>query len=378
MTLSFVLLVVSGLMIKSVVGAATIKFPFDTDVLMARVSLDERSYPTDPQVRQMIDRVRDRVAAVPAIRKVGVSTDPPDGGGTWPVTIEGDPPVDDARRPRTRRIEISPEFFDVLKVPVLQGRSLTSADREGGAFVAIVSADFAKKYFPKGDAIGRRIQIGSNSDRPWRTIVGIVPKLSVMSQLEDTTETVFLPLAQGNSRDLYFFAARSDSTADVALPVRRAVAALDPNLAVFSVSSLQAQFDQRAWPYRVFGSLFMTFGLAALVMAAAGLYGVMSFGVRRRTQEIGVRMALGAGRRNIIRMVLRQGLWQVAIGVVVGVGLGGLLGSSMRLLLFQVGAWDPQVFGATIVVLSSTGIVASLVPALRAAAVDPLKALRHE
>jgi predicted permease len=346
--------------------------------MLARLNLDERSYTTDAQVRQTIDRLREQLAAVPGVRNVAVSTDPPDSGFPSPLTIEGDPPVDDAKRPRARRMEVSAEFFDVLNVRVQQGRAFTAADRDGSALVAIVSDDLARKYFPKGDALGRRVQLGLDTNRPWRTIIGVVPSLSVMSQLEDTTETVFLPFAQGNSREMFFMAATSGPVADLGLSMRRAAATLDPNLAFFNVNTLKAQFDQRAWPYRVFGSLFMTFGFAALVMAAAGLYGVMSFGVRRRTQEIGVRMALGAGRQNIIRMVVRQGLWQVAIGVAIGFGLGGLLGSSMRLLLFQVGAWDPIVFGGTIAVLSSTGLVASLVPALRAAAVDPIKALRHE
>lgn len=121
----------------------------------------------------------------------------------------------------------------------------------------------------------------------------------------------------------------------------------------------------------------MTFGLAALLMSAAGLYGAMSFGVRRRTQEIGVRMALGADRARITRMVVRQGLWQVGLGMALGFGLGGLLGGSLRLLLFQVTPWDPIVFGSTITVLASAGVLASYVPALRAASVDPLRALRH-
>jgi predicted permease len=378
MTLSFVLLVVSGLMIKSVVATSTIRFPFDTGVTTARVMIDERSYPSDVQVSQTVERLRDRMAAAPGMKNVAVSTDPPDGGGPVALTVQGEPPVDDAKRPRVRRVNISPEFFDVLNVRVEQGRSFQPSDREGGLLVTVVSADLARKFFPNGDAIGRRIQLGLEADRPWRTVVGIVPSLNVTTALEDTTDTAFVPIAQSRSRDVFLFASASGATADLGQTMRRAARDVDPNLPLYNVDTLKAQYDQRSWPYRVFGALFMTFGLAALVMAAAGLYGVIAFGVRRRTQEIGVRMALGAGRPAIIQMILRQAVWQIVIGVGVGFGLGGLLGSSLKLLLFQVSAWDPLVFGGTILVLAGTALVASLIPALRAASIDPLKALRTE
>jgi putative ABC transport system permease protein len=189
---------------------------------------------------------------------------------------------------------------------------------------------------------------------------------------------VLVPIAQSAPRDLFFYVASGAPPATAGPAVRRAVTDLDPNLPIFDIKTLQAQYDLSNWPVRVFGGLFMTFGFAALLMAAAGLYGVMSFAVRRRTQEIGVRMALGADRRRIIRMVVRQGVWQVGVGVALGFGLGGLLGAQMNALLFRVAPWDPIVFGVTIAVLSTAGLLASIIPALRAASVDPLVALRHD
>jgi ABC-type antimicrobial peptide transport system permease subunit len=160
--------------------------------------------------------------------------------------------------------------------------------------------------------------------------------------------------------------------------LRRAAMEVDPNLPLFDLTTLDAMYAERTWPFRVFGSLFMTFGFAALLLSAAGLYGVMSFAVRRRTQEIGVRMALGADRRRITRMVVRQGLWQVGIGIALGLGLGWYLGSSLQILLYDTKPLDPLVFGTTIAVLGGAGLLASYVPALRAASVDPLRALRHD
>jgi predicted permease len=383
MTLSFVLLVVSGLMIKSVVAKTTVAYPFATDVLVARSNLNEKDYADDAQLRQRTDELRARIAAAPGIRGVAIADGVPDGGGTYRLTIEGQPaPANDSARPLVRRVDVSPEFFDVLHIRVRDGRAFSQSDGPDGLRVGVASEDFVRKFFPKGGALGKRIQIGTQPkggpDGDWITIVGTVPSVAVAPQPGDTTEMVFLPLAQHVSRDLTIFA---DAGANATLggpAVRKAVMEVDPNLPVFNINTLQGQYDQNNWPFRVFGGLFMTFGMASLLMAGAGLYGVMSFAVRRRTQEIGVRMALGASRAGIIAMVVKQGVWQVALGMAVGAGIAGWLGGLLKLLLFQVQPWDLTVFACTIGVLSSAGLLACVVPARRAASVDPLVALRHD
>jgi predicted permease len=378
MTLSFVLLVVSGLMIKSILSAATVTFPYDTRVMVARIAIPERDYKSTDQALQLFDRIRDRLAVVPGVRSVAVSTSAPDGGGLQPLTVEGGPPAArDAKPPSVRSFEVSNGFLDTLGVKLVEGRVFNETDRQSTVPVAMVTQDLVGRYFPRGNALGRRIQVGK--DRPWRTIVGIVPSIGVALQNGDgyIPHLVLTPLSQSEARDVMFLvSAASSATGGPAL--RRAVMEIDPNLPVFGLETLDAMYAQRTWPFRVFGGLFMTFGLAALLMAAAGLYGVMSFAVRRRTQEIGVRMALGADRRRITRMVVGQGLWQVGLGTTVGLGLGWLLGSSLEPLLFRVKPWDPVVFGATMGVLGVAGLLASYIPALRAASVDPIRALRHD
>ena len=379
MTLSFVLLVVSGLMIKSVIATSTVAYPFATDRLMARMNLNERDFPEDAQLREIADRVRRQLASTPGVAGVAMASSLPDRGGSYVLRIEGQAlPADESQWPSTRRLQVTPEFFDVLNVRVTEGRDLRESDREGALPVAVASEDFVRKFFPKGAAIGKRIQTGRDATTPWWTIVGVVPSLAVAPQPGDSTETVFVPYAQAPSRDVTFLVAARGDPAAAGVTVRRAVVEVDPNLPLFEISTLQGRYDQSSWPFRVFGSLFMTFGLSALLMAAAGLYGVMSFAVRRRTEEIGVRMALGADRRRITTMVVTQGIWQVGIGIALGFGAGGYLATLLKLLLFQVRPWDPIVFGCTIAVLSAAGLLASLVPALRAASVDPLVALRRD
>jgi predicted permease len=380
MTLSFVLLVVSGLMVKSVVNSTTVTYPFETNVLVASVNVPDAEYKSFEQAHEVMDRMRNRLARVPGVTNVAIATGVPDiGGGAYAVALEGEAPVaEGARRPTVRLVDISPEYFDVLKVQIREGRTVTPEDRQGTGRVALVNDAFVKKFFPKGDALGKRLKTGPPNQQELRTIVGIVPDLVVARQPGDISEVVYSPFSQNDARFASFFMSSAVPAGTLSLPLRRAGMEVDPNLALFNINVLRDGLDQRYWPFRVFGGLFMTFGFAALVMAAAGLYGVMSFAVRRRTQEIGVRMALGADRARITKMVVRQGLWQVGLGMVLGFAGGGFLGGALTPLLLNVQPWDPLVFAGTIAVLGTAGLLASYIPAMRAASVDPLRALRQD
>jgi hypothetical protein len=277
----------------------------------------------------------------------------------------------------------SPEFFQVMGITARRGRLLDSRDLADQEKVAVVTADFAEKFFPNGEAIGHRLQLQlrDSADNPWWTIVGIVPKLTMTAQggNQGVTELVILPMTQLNSRNVLILAApTAGDPAALAAPVRKALAAINPDMPLFEADTVAGIYRQQTWPFRVFGSLFMSFGFSALLMAAAGLYGVMAFSVRRRTQEIGVRMALGADKGNILRMVLRQGTILVSAGVLLGIGVGGWLGGQMQALLFGVQPWDLTVFGLTTLVLGGAGLLSSFLPARRAASVDPLAALRND
>jgi putative ABC transport system permease protein len=241
--------------------------------------------------------------------------------------------------------------------------------------VAVVDEAFVARHLPDGSPIGRRVRFG-NETADWLTVVGVVPTLS--TRADRPPESVYTAMMQAPVSAPLILAWTAGEPLALTPAIRSAVLDVNDQSPVGRPNSLAGELWQQGWPFRVFGGLFLTFGFAALVLAAAGLYGVMSFSVRRRTQEIGVRMALGADRRSVLKMVLWQGLWWVGLGVVVGLVPGWYVGTLMGALLANVDAADPLVLGLTAGTLTTAGLLASLAPALRAASVDPLTALRRD
>jgi putative ABC transport system permease protein len=376
--LSCCLLIVSGLMIKGVVIIARVQYPFaTTDVFTASVEYDTQRYPTEADQVRLADRLEERLAGVPGVRRVALSGGVPTPGGGTPFSIAGRTYVSDNDHPKARLLSGTVGFFDVLRVKIVRGRAFGPGDTLTAPRVAIVGEDFARKFFPGEDPLGQRIQLGLATAAPWLTIVGVVPSLAVTGTPTDVTEYVYRPTSQA-PRGLNIIASAAGDPRALTASIRRAAAEVDQDVAVFNSNSLDASLAQAGWAFKVFGTLFMSFGFGALVLASAGLYGVMAFSVRTRTQEIGVRMALGADRGRVLRMVLWQGMWRVLLGVALGLAPAWQLGILMKALLFQVSPTDPMVFGTTIGVLIAAGFAASTVPALRAASVDPLVALRHD
>ena len=380
MTFSFGLLVVSGLMMKGVIAIGAIEYAFPVDrIFVGRMSFGSDRFADITQVEQLVERIKTRGRSVAGVRAFTVADDVPGRGGGWTYTIEGRPRVE-KDGPQARRLAVSPEFFELTGTLAQRGRLIKDSDAKGGEMVALVSTALVKTQFPSTEPIGQRLTFdtGNNTIKTY-TIVGVVPDLAVMTgRPGETADTIYVPLAQAMSRGVFVIARGDGAATSLIAPVRAAIAEIDETLPLARPSSLRTMFDSQTWQYRVFGGLFMTFGFASLLLAAAGLYGVMSFAVRRRTQEIGVRMALGADRRRIVRMIVRQGLIQVTVGTVLGVGLGWLIAGNLSAILYNVSPTDPLVYGLAIMVLGMTGLTASLVPAMRASKVDPLSALRAE
>ena len=193
---------------------------------------------------------------------------------------------------------------------------------------------------------------------------------------ESMLQHVYFPLSQRPNATMNVLLRTAGDPLALSGRVRQAVSEIDRNLPIYNVNTIQKTIDDNTWGWRIFGTLFSVFGVAALFLATVGLYGVMAFSVSRRTQEIGVRMAVGAGAADVLRMVLRQGAWQVGLGIVVGLGVAVALSNAMRLLFFQVSPFDSLTFVAVGVLLLVTGLAAAFVPARRAARVDPMAALR--
>jgi predicted permease len=365
-------------MIRSVVEVGSVTFAHATDdVLLARTVLQADEYPDEASWRQTVDRLMERLRGVPGIRQASVASNEPGAGGLYYLTKDGQTFERPEDQPTVRRISATPEYFAALRLGATTGRVLGATDIAGTQPVTVITQDMADRYFPGENPLGQRIRLGRNPDWPWWTIVGVVPRLASASGTDSTTDTAFVPYAQAPTSALVILVA-ADEPLTVAPLIREVARAVDQDLPLFDVNNFATMLARRSWPFRVFGTLFMAFGGAALLMAAVGLYGVLSFGVKLRTQEIGVRIALGAGRRQVIGMIVRQGMLVVCIGLAIGLVLGVLAGPLMAALFFNVTATDPLVFGVTTTLLLATGLVASIVPARRAASVDPLVALRDE
>jgi predicted permease len=381
--LSVGLLVGAGLMIKSVANLNNIEYGFDTEeIFTARMGLFESEYP-DRESRQIFfNEALRRLDGLAGVETATLATSLPGvwSGGTW-FAVEGQSYDRDQDYPGANWVAITPDYFSTFSVDVVRGRAFTTADGADGMQVAIVNESFADRYFEGEDALGRRIRQGrSDSVEPWLTIVGIVPDMYLegVEDQEDDPEGMYVPLAQADVSFLYMALRAGGSPMTLANPARDAVASVDRDVPLYWVQSLQSAIDETTWYFRVFGTLFMIFGIVALFLASVGLYGVMSAAVSNRTMEMGIRMALGAKARDVRRLVLRQGMIQIAIGVVLGLALAGLLARGLEILLYRVEAWDPMTFISISLVLTAVGLLASYIPALRATRVEPIAALRYE
>jgi putative ABC transport system permease protein len=377
---SCVLLVVSGLMIRTIVSSSRMEFPFATrDVFFGQTRLDERPFPETTDIVRAVERLSTELERLPGVRRAAIASSIPGSAGTPSFIVDGAPETPADARPRAGRILATPGYFEVLGAQIRSGRLFTAVDAAGGEPVAVVDEAFATRYLTPGGALGRRIRFGDEKS-PWLTVIGVVNTLVPdTGDPERVVETVYLPFVQAPDRGFVLLARTTGDPVALGPGVRALVARDFQDTPVANVNSLAGDLWKRGWAVRLFGGLFLLFGGAALLLAAAGLYGVMAFTVRRRTQEIGVRMALGATRPSVLRLVVWQGLWRVMLGIVLGLAPGAFLGGLMEGLIGDnISPADPLVHALTAATLLTSGVLASLVPAVRAASVDPLLALRHD
>lgn len=372
------LLVASGLAIQSIINLRTTDFGFPAhEIFTTRMGLFDTTYPDAATKGRFYRDLRERVSAIPGVMGVTLATDlPATGAGGTTFALPGQTYTREEDYPSSARVSISPGFFDTFTRPIVRGRDFTDADTAESPRVVIINESFARKYFANTDPLGRTLTLGRASDSPVVTIVGIAPDVYLGDILQREPEGLYVPLAQEPAR---FVSLAVRGPADVMAlsdQVRQAVAAVDPDLPIYWVRTLETWVAEDNWHFSVFGGLFSVFGVAALFLATVGLYGVMSFSVSRRTQEIGVRMALGADRGRVLRLVLSQGAWQIGLGLVFGTALALGLSQLLTVMFFGVEPFDPLVFGVVITTLVVVAVLACLIPARRAMKVSPLTALR--
>ena len=285
-------------------------------------------------------------------------------------------PVDD---PCVERFPITPDSFRVLGIPLLSGRLFTDADTATSPRVLLVSASTAKAVWGAADPIGAQVRIGNSPDAAWRTVVGVVADVRIGDLATPIVPVMYNPESQITSAYLTAIVKSShDDPAGLAAPVREVLRELNPTVPVYGVGSLSSLVDQ-ASAQRVFVTrLLAVFALVALLLAAIGLYGVVSYGVGQRAREIGVRVALGAQRRDVVRLVLSSGLQLVGIGVAAGLAAAAAATRFLGALIFGVSPIDPPTFAAAALVLTSVALCAHWVPVRRALRIDPASALRAE
>ncbi|HJU89455.1 MAG TPA: ABC transporter permease [Gemmatimonadaceae bacterium] len=379
--LSCGLLVAAGLMIKSVTKLRTIEFGIRTDnIFTARLGFPAGYSDTTAQ-RRFFESLQQRLSELPGVEAASLTSGLPainlDGTN---FAVEGQTYARDNDYPETRTINVSPEFFETFELPVREGRGIEARDRAESQPVVVVNQEFVKQHFKGESPLGRRIRFGTaESKQPWMTIVGVVPNTHSGDNEEPRPPIAYASLSQNHSNFVSIAVRPSRGDAMSFAPaVRQAVASLDQDIPLYWVYSMKEAVSRPQWFYRVFGTMFMIFGAIALFLAGIGLYAVMAFSVSRRTRELGIRMALGAQGRDVVRLVMRQGAWQLGIGMVVGLLMAVGVSQLLTIVLFETPPRDVTVFASVVVVLILAGFAACFIPARRATAVDPLEALRQE
>jgi len=396
-----VLLIGAMLQLRSIVNQQNIDYGYDTGGLIAaRMGLMDGDYPTSEARHQFYDRLLERMRNNPAYEAVALTNRfRMVFSGSAPVEIDGRSYAQDRDRQLANFEQATGSLFDVTAQRLLEGRTFTDQDLDSREPVAIVNAAFATKHFGNASALGHRIRTtrpDGGQAGPWRTIVGVVSTVRMLGPFNNPgvdESGFYVPFFASPVGPAALTPAASQFATVVVRPrggqieglaqaLRSDVSAVDPNLPLYFVGTPKSQIESLVSQNSVIATMFTIFGFVAMLLAAVGIYGVLSFAVNQRRQEFGVRMALGADRRRILGMVLRQSTWQVGIGTVVGLGLAYavalLAGPAIQNVLFDTNTSDPAIYTLVLGLVVGVSLVATVVPARRATRVDPIIALRAE
>ena len=382
LAVALVLLVGAGLMLKSVARLVSVDPGFNSErVLTAQFSLIGEAYREDPAVYGFIERVVTQVRALPGVEAAAAAGQVPMGGNgdRYGFHIEGMQPANPAEAPSPERYSVTPDYFRVMQIPLLRGRLFTEADTTTAAPVIVISDTAARTLFRGHDPIGRRVRVGGPTGTPWRTIVGVVGDVRHTDLAENVWPQMYLP--QSQMTDSFLVLAIRTSTSDpasLASSVRSILKEADPTVPLYDVATMDDLLKKSVARRRFVMLLLVGFAALSLLLAGVGLYGVISYTVAQRTREVGLRIALGAGRGDILRLVLGSGAITVIAGVAAGLGASLLVMRFIQGQLFEVEPLDPAAIGGAVMILGLVATAAHLLPVRRALRVDPTTALRQD
>jgi putative ABC transport system permease protein len=378
-SLTIVLLTGAGLLIKSFVRLQQTPLGFQPErLLTARMTLPASTYSTTAQRLSFADRLLEEIRKQPGMQEAALTSSLPFAAGnmSFAILMNGQEEVRPGMPTASFR-SISPDYFRVMAIPLIKGREFSGVDHERAPMVAVINETMAKRYWPNANPIGQRIKETSN-ESAWREIVGIVGSVRHKARGEEPRPEMFVPWSQVPAGALNLAVRTQIEPASFGTALRHAVTSADANLPLFEVQTMEERLFESVAQPRFRTTLLGVFAALALVMAVIGLYAVLTVSVAQRTHELGVRVALGAQRRDVIGLVLRQGMKLVGLGV--GIGLAGAwaLTRVLTTLLYDVKATDPLTFMVAPALLVTVALMACWLPARKAAGVDPITTLRYE
>jgi len=379
MALALMLLAGAGLLVRSLVSIQEIDPGFNAkNLLTAFVMLPPSKYPEPRRQAAFFREVVDRIASIPGVESAaGADSAPMLSNDAGPVSIEGHEPRPGEMEIHAERPKITPDYFRAMGIRLVRGRIFTWADNENTPQVAMINEAAARQYWPNEDAMGKRVRL-DDGGTAWRQVIGVVGDVRQDGLAKAARPEVYAPLPQSPVPFMVLAVRTRVAPESLVGAVRHAVKAVDKDQPLFQIQTMQQVVDDSVAGRRFQTSLLAAFAAVALGLAAIGIYGLMSYSVSQRTHEIGIRMALGAKRAEILRLVVGHGMLLAMVGVAVGIGGALLLTRFLSSLLYGVGANDPVTFLGVAVLLSAVAALASLIPAWRAARIDPMEALRYE
>jgi putative ABC transport system permease protein len=378
LALAFVLVMGAGLLGRSFLRLTGVDPGYDPhNVLTMGVYVYGERYRKPEAELNFYQQVKQRLLALPGVESVGMtSTLLLSGFDRRSVHIQDRPLANPAEAPSADTYSVSPDYFRVLRIPLKRGRFFSDADREGAPDVALISESCARTLFADRDAIGKHVEFGGRDNKRWATIVGIVGDVRQHGLDQPSNMEVYLAQAQNVNFGYTLLMRTTGDAARLAKSVRAVFTAVDPTQPIYRLQPLEAYLADTLGTRTFTLVLLSVFGGLALALAAVGIYGAFSYAVSARTREVGIRMALGAGRRDVLTMVLRQGLGLIGAGLGIGMCVSLVLARFLAKLLYETGPSDPVTFVGAAAGLSAIAMLATYVPARRATRIDPMTALR--